>query len=345
MAYRFRLREELGAGARRIIGEQLERAIDDFAELDPDSAIHKARRRLKKGRATLRFVRPGIPEKAYKQWNADLRDVGMLFSNERDLFVIAKVAEGLAERAPARSKPALQALRGLAAASQMGPKNEMRDAIIKAGVLRLQAAVQMLASMPCDGLEIAHLAQGFCDSQRASRKTFARAYETGEDEAFHEWRKSVQRHWRQCLLLEGVWPDFYNARAVVGETIAGLLGADHDLAILKHFAAAHIDKGLTGRQAEAVFVLAQERQDLLRTQAQVAGQALNAAKPEGLARETETYWKSAAGLHIEPPPHSLRSPEDQPKIEPGAGGKSHKAHGAKHSAPAEPPQNIVQIKS
>ena len=50
MAYRFRLREELGFGARRIVGEQLERAIDDFASLDPDSAIHKARRRLKKAR-------------------------------------------------------------------------------------------------------------------------------------------------------------------------------------------------------------------------------------------------------------------------------------------------------
>ena len=340
MAYRFRLREELGAGARRIIGEQLERAVEDFASLDPDSAIHKARRRLKKARAVLRFIRPGVPDKGYKQWNADLRDVGMLFSNERDLFVIAKVAEDLAERAPARnSKAALQTLQGLAAAAQMDPKHEMRDAIIKAGVLRLQAAVQMLTSLPCDDLQIAHLAEGFGESQRASRQTYKHAFETGDDEAFHEWRKSVQRHWRQCLLLNGVWPDFYHARAAVAEKVAGLLGADHDLSILKHFAASHIDKGLTAKQAEVLFALAQERQDELRAQAQIAGQALNAAKPDGLARETEIYWVSAAGLKLDPPPHparqsrSLGVDDEIAKPEKGADEKS------------APSPNVLQIKS
>jgi hypothetical protein len=321
MGYRFRLTEELGAGARRIIGEQLERAIDDFAALDPDMAIHKARRRLKKARAALRFIRPGISEKAYRQWNADLRDVGMLFSNERDLFVIAKVAAGLAERAPARSKAAIQGLQGLAAAAQMDPKHEMRDAIIKAGVLRLQAAVQMLISLPCDDLQVVHLAQGFSESQRASRKSYRHAFESGDDEAFHEWRKAVQRHWRQCLLLKGVWPDFYHARAMVGEKVAGLLGADHDLAILKHFAAAHIDKGLSARQAEVVFALAQERQDEVRAQAQIAGQALNAAKPENLGREAEIYWTSASGLKLNAPPQSAgrlvkaAEPENAPSDE------------------------------
>ena len=344
MAYRFRLREELGDGARRIIGEQLERAIDDFASLDPDSAIHKARRRLKKARAALRFIRPGVPEKAYRQWNADLRDVGMLFSNERDLFVIAKVAESLAAGAPPRSKAAISALQGLAATAQLDSKHEMRDAIIKAGVLRLQAAVQMLVSLPCDYLQIAHLAQGFCDSQRASRKTFGQAYDTCDDEAFHEWRKSVQRHWRQCVLLEGVWPDFYNARAAVAEKVAGLLGADHDLAILKHFAAARIDKGLTGRQAETLFALAQERQDVLRTQAQIAGQALNAAKPENLGRETEIYWSSAAGLRIEPPPRPSRQTRNQSKDMPPPDAKLAKASEPKESAPGEQATNIVQIK-
>jgi CHAD domain-containing protein len=340
MPYRFRLREELGAGARRIIGEQLERAIEDFASLDPDSAIHKARRRLKKARAVLRFIRPGIPDKAYKQWNADLRDVGMLFSNERDLFVIAKVAADLAERAPVRNgKAALQTLQGLAAAAQMDPKHEMRDAIIKAGVLRLQAAVQMLVSLPSDDLQISHLAEGFGDSQRASRKTYKHAFETGDDEAFHEWRKSVQRHWRQCLLLNGVWPDFYHARAAVAEKVAGLLGADHDLSILKHFAASHIDKGLTEKQAEILFALAQERQDELRAQAQIAGQALNAAKPDGLARETEIYWRSAAGLAMDPPPQASRQTR---KV--SADKIDAKAESSEESD-SDPSPNVLQIKT
>jgi CHAD domain-containing protein len=340
MAYRFRLREELGFGARRIVGEQLERAIDDFASLDPDSAIHKARRRLKKARAVLRFIRPGIPDKAYKQWNADLRDVGMLFSNERDLFVIAKVAADLAERAPVRNgKAALETLQGLAAAAQMDPKHEMRDAIIKAGVLRLRAAVEMLVSLPCDDLKIAHLAEGFGESQRASRKTYKHAFETGDDEAFHEWRKSVQRHWRQCLLLNGVWPDFYRARAAVAERVAGLLGADHDLSILKHFAASHIDKGLSAKQAEVLFALAQERQDELRAQAQIAGQALNAAKPDGLARETEIYWVSAAGLKIDPPPQPTRQPRDPS----AADGAAMPVTEAAPESAASP--NVLQIKT
>ncbi len=344
MAYRFRLKEEPGAGVRRIIGEQLERAIEEFSEHDADTAIHRARRRLKKSRAVLRFIRPGIPEKAYRQWNADLRDVGMLFSNERDLFVISKVASEMLERAPARGKIAIQALQGLAGVAQSEKKPEIRDAIVKAGVLRLQAALQVLLSLPCDELQVTHLAQGFCESQRASRKTFAHAFETGEDEAFHEWRKAVQRHWRQCVLLEGVWPDFYNARGAVAAKVASLLGADHDLAILKHFAASHIDKGLTARQAETLFALAQERQDEYRAQAQIAGQALNAAKPQSLARETEVYWNSASGLKIAPPPRPTRQTRNDVAEAADADDKLAGSADPKESPSTDAASNIVQIK-
>jgi hypothetical protein len=90
---------------------------------------------------------------------------------------------------------------------------------------------------------------------------------------------------------------------------------------LKHFAAAHIDKGLSSLQAEVVFALAQERQDEVRAQAQIAGQALNAAKPEDLGRETEIYWTSASGLKLNALPQSARKlvkvagPENAPSDE------------------------------
>ena len=101
------------------------------------------------------------------------------------------------------------------------------------------------------------------------------------------------------VLMRNAWIDFFDARARLGEQISGLLGEDHDLAVLKTFAAAHIGKGVSAKQSETIFKLAQKRQDELRGQAKELAETLFAVSPKALAAETKTYWNSAKSKTLE----------------------------------------------
>ena len=57
MPYRLKANESVSKGIKRIVNEQIEKAVDELAateELGVDEAVHKARQRLKKIRAVVR---------------------------------------------------------------------------------------------------------------------------------------------------------------------------------------------------------------------------------------------------------------------------------------------------
>ncbi|MET0545452.1 MAG: CHAD domain-containing protein [Caulobacterales bacterium] len=304
MPYRFRLKEPLDDGAQRIAREQLERAIKAFEDGAPtDLAIHGARRRLKKVRALLRLIRPGLGGKTYKHWNSDLRDTGVLFSDARDAIVMAAAADSLAEKAPARAKQAIAAVQRLMVAAQVQAGPDERNNAVSAGIERIRAAASDVENLRCGGLSIQDLGEGAAMGLEQSKDAFAHAFKAEDDESFHEWRKSVQRHWRHMQLLHAAWPEFFDVRANLAQDIARLLGDDHDLSILKTFAAERIGAGLTEKQAGVVFDFAQKRQDKLRAKAKVLGGALLAATPKALAQETEAYWEMSKDKKADQPPH------------------------------------------
>ena len=69
MTYRFKLQEPIADGVRRIGLEQIDIAAAKLAgkKDDPAVAIHDARRCLKRLRALLRLVRPGVAETTYRR--------------------------------------------------------------------------------------------------------------------------------------------------------------------------------------------------------------------------------------------------------------------------------------
>ena len=68
MTYRFKLQEPIAEGVRRIGLEQIDIAAAKLASKDDiAAAIHDARRCLKRLRALLRLVRPGLAEAAYRR--------------------------------------------------------------------------------------------------------------------------------------------------------------------------------------------------------------------------------------------------------------------------------------
>src|SRR4051812_44625789 len=85
MSYRFELREEVGSSFTRIATEQIDRVLRDLKpSKDANLAVHEGRKSLKRLRALLRLVRPGIGDATFKAENARFRDIGALFSADRD---------------------------------------------------------------------------------------------------------------------------------------------------------------------------------------------------------------------------------------------------------------------
>ena len=68
MTYRFKLNESVSAGASRIGMEQIDIAEARLASRDDiPTAIHDARRCLKRLRALLRLIRPALAESTYRR--------------------------------------------------------------------------------------------------------------------------------------------------------------------------------------------------------------------------------------------------------------------------------------
>jgi hypothetical protein len=103
MSYRLEPGEGVADGVRRIVAEELDSATDGLRKgaagtpEDRDTAIHEARKSLKKTRSALRLVRADLKPKTRTKESAAMRDAGRRLSGARDaqvmLDTLAKVAK------------------------------------------------------------------------------------------------------------------------------------------------------------------------------------------------------------------------------------------------------------
>ena len=99
MTYRFKLQEPIAQGVRRIGLEQIDIAAAKVAsKYDIPTAIHDARRCLKRLRALLRLIRPGLAEALYRREAERLVGMGKLLSGARDHFVMQQTLAKLESR-------------------------------------------------------------------------------------------------------------------------------------------------------------------------------------------------------------------------------------------------------
>jgi len=293
MAFRFKLGESFEEGFRRIALEQIDQAT---AQLSQDGqqavAVHETRKALKRLRALLRLMRPAIGNDAFKSENAQLRDIGLSLSGARDRHVLLETASKLAaagrlgRRGVAESlQQAIQAANGAGEPLSFGGAAQ-----------RLGEARKRLAKLTVEGSGFDVVGEGLEMSYREARRAFHHAYEEPSDEAFHEWRKGAQRHWRQMGLLSRAWTDCLEARAREARELSQLLGDDHDLAILSAFVHDDSATGLREEAAAVIETAARRRQQELRTAARPRGDRLFVAGAKRLRRDVAVYWDAAVRL-------------------------------------------------
>jgi hypothetical protein len=109
MAYRFKRKERVGKGIRRILREQLRRAIEtagDVGGASQDERVHDVRTRLKRSRAAIRLIGGEIGKSARKT-DRKLRNRGRRLARPRDNAVQAHTFRILGTRLSRELPPGL----------------------------------------------------------------------------------------------------------------------------------------------------------------------------------------------------------------------------------------------
>ena len=310
MTYRFKLEEPVSQGVRRIGLEQIDIAAAKLGSKDDiPASIHDARRCLKRLRALLRLIRPGLSDAVYRREAEAMAATGRLLSGARDLFVMQQTLTKLEARVGTLPNGAAGRLRKLLANGHARSRRSGADPRRQA-LQRLNQARRLFTGKAAGGIELEHVSDGLEAEYRKARKTFRHAYRDATDEAFHAWRKKVQLHWRHMSLISRGWPEALSARASEAKELSRLLGEDHDYAVLLDIAgAARLEPGDLAELVDR----SRACQADLRAQAKPRGDRLFAERAGDLKKRIALYWASAGHLAALPP-----AKEQQPAKSQGA---------------------------
>jgi CYTH domain-containing protein/CHAD domain-containing protein len=296
-AYRLELDEPAPAGIRRIAAGRAAKARKRLGEVDGEdaaTAIHGARKDLKKLRSVLRLVREGLGEKLYGEQNRRYRDAGRLLSDTRDAEVRVETLEGLERRfgeqfpraAAAPWRAELERERYAAAADAGG---EVAERVERAAA-EVDAGRNEIGLWELDEDSWKLVAPGVLKAYARGREALKEVREDPRAENVHEWRKRAKDLWYQLRILRELWPRVLGETAEAAHDLADLLGDHHDLAVLA--------EDLEGRdvlEPEAIRELIERRQRELLTAAVGIGERLYAEKPKAFGKRIGAYWAAARG--------------------------------------------------
>ncbi|HEX4805079.1 MAG TPA: CHAD domain-containing protein [Conexibacter sp.] len=299
MAYRLSIDDDVAAGVRACAREQLAGAAArlERAGDDPVTAVHEARKHLKKTRALLRLARPALGGRAYRRENDALREIALALSATRDADVLVQTAAALAEHAAGRlPAETFEQLRAALAAEAADGRGDGRAVpVFDALIAELRAAELRVESWPLDGADWADLLAGAVRAYARGRDAFAVARAEPTPESLHAWRKRAKDLWYQQRLLAPAWPGVLDAQAEEAHALTELLGDDHDLAVL----AARLADGapplapVVDAQRAELRALVAHREEELRAAAVRLGGRVYVEKPKAFARRLERYVRTA----------------------------------------------------
>ncbi|MGC1177737.1 MAG: CHAD domain-containing protein [Methyloceanibacter sp.] len=294
----------MSEAVRRVACAELEAAYAAVASPpDRHRGVHDARKCLKRLRSLLLLIRPGLPEPVFLSLSERLRTIARGLAPARDAHALLDAIDKLGSDAEgprdATPIPALRSWlhRRRQAAERSLESRTASDAM--RGLFALRPAMGGLAVYPDDFHPIA---KGLRDSYRGGRKAFARAFASGSDGDFHEWRKTLQHHWRHMQLLMPCWPSELSARVEAARTLSQLLGDDHDIASLRQLVSAPTMVFASPEDTAAFLKRCRGRQKALRREAEARGARLFVERSRPFVERIEAYWLTAARGAKKPEP-------------------------------------------
>jgi len=297
MSYRLGISEPLADSVRACAREQLSGAVRQLEQpgKDPVTAVHEARKHLKKARALLRLLRAQLGDDVYRRENGALRDAAARLSRTRDADVLVATVDGLADRAAGRLPEAsFAALRDALRAEAAAGRGDGTAPDAAAVAQELRAAQERVAGWPLDGAGWEPVVAGIARAYARGVRERAAAEAEPTVEQLHEWRKRVKDLWYHHRLLKAVWPPVTKAYGEEAHLLSELLGDDHDLAVLR--GRLEGGDGLPPEVAAdlgALLALVDRRRGELQGQARRLAARLYAERPKAFERRVGTLVAAA----------------------------------------------------
>jgi len=196
--------EKISHGFFRVLGELCARAEElPGSSVPMPELTHEGRVLIKRMRALLWFAHPALDESAYAQAKADLRRASSILAGQRDLKVTQATLEKIAKKTT-KEKILIAVRASLESLAQENATDET-DAQ-RAKLARAVAIIGRLSTLI--KRSTAKTAKWPSPSKRL-RKAFRlvreaerKAESTGEDTAFHTWRKKAKRLFFELQLTE-----------------------------------------------------------------------------------------------------------------------------------------------
>ena len=298
MAYQLGDGETAERALRRSAREELDRAIaelSDGVKEDPVTAVHDARKALKKERSLLRLARGAMPSRQRRRENAALRDAARGLSGARDAAVLIATLDQLSERFTGQLPAStFDAIRQHLESERGGESDGVAGSTFAAGALHeLQTMRLRVDDWEFSGSGWDAIDRGLRRSYRRGRKAFGNARKSRSSEDLHAWRKRVKDLWYQERLLAPSCGPAVRGQAKDAHRVADLLGDDHDLSLLR--------EALTGSSmpvpvdVDAVVELIDHRRTELRTEAIRIGKRIYAEPPKAFRRRMRRSWRAGRG--------------------------------------------------
>jgi CHAD domain-containing protein len=294
MSYRLQDQETVPDSVRRVVLEQLDKALDQTkaASRNQDEAIHDARVCLKKVRAVLRLVQATVDANLFRRENACYRDASRRLSAVRDSAAILEMFDKLTDRFAAQlAADVFLELRQSLSQSTTARRTEKRQALAAVG-RTLTAARRRVERWPIPEDGFSALRLGLKDTYRRGRRSFVTAFEQPSVENFHAWRKEVKYLWYQLRLLKPIWPPMMRTLADELKTLGDRLSDDHDLAVLRQRVLDQAEKLGDRTTLEALIALIDQRRGELQVEAKHLGERLYAEKPQTFVGRLQAYWQA-----------------------------------------------------
>lgn len=296
MAFYFRANEDVEDGIRRIVSEQIDKAIAeiDDRELDRHEAVHQVRKRCKKIRGVLRLARPALG-KTFSRENALFRDAARDLSYARDAEAIIETVDDLVSTFKKQvERKAFTSVRRVLTERRRRIAED-RAAIEKKLVefrQRMCEAKDRLKDWKLKTEEFDAIGPGLTKTYRRGRKAMARALKNPTVENYHEWRKRAKYHWYHCRLLQRIWKPVMREIRNEAKKLSDLLGDDHNLAVLRKTLLDSADEFGSKRTLQTLLALIDRRSAELRTKAETLGKRVHADKPKQLGARFRKCWNA-----------------------------------------------------
>ncbi|MGF1651376.1 MAG: CHAD domain-containing protein [Hyphomicrobiaceae bacterium] len=308
MAYVLQPGQPLDEAVRAVLLEEAQKARKRLAREDRTEAVHAARKSFKRARALVGLAAPALAPRAARHLDRAYRDLGRRLSAQRDADVMRATALQVRQDLSASARRVLDACVDKVAAAEAVTNGAGRAADVATDLSRCRKDLANLrddiATMDLDGLRgergLAAVGTGLEAVYRTGRRALCDLYASGvpalSDEAFHDWRKVIQRHWRHCELLQGAWPEMMSARVNAARTLSQMIGEDHDLSVLAARLTEERRSYSASRSTDEIIAVCRRGQLDLRRRAYPIATRLYAFKPSSLAVAVMACWRGSGPL-------------------------------------------------